>query len=477
LLLGLLLQACQPASPTPTGQPAQGTVTPTQSTATRTLTPRPELTAPPPTLTPTLQPTSAFNLTAADLNGILLTFWRASGEHFSASNGQDVFQELVDEFNRENAWGISVQSQLFPDYGQIFDTLQSDLYGKRPDVLAGYNYQAARLDSSGEALVDLNIFVSDPKWGLSPQEVEDFYPVFWEQDALGGKRLGVPFYRSAQLLFYNASWGRELGFKAPPASAQEFKQQVCAAAKANREAGMPRSGGWAINTDAPTLLGWIFAHQDEVTGSPGSGYAFNNDPTRQAFSFLHSLGAENCAWMSENRYPNQEFALRQALVVTGSLSGLPYQAGALDAAGSKDEWTVLPFLGSAGEGAIVTYGPSLSILKSTQERELAAWLFIQWLLSPENQARWVQAYGVYPTRASTLAELANYQAANPQYAAALDLLPLARVEPPFASWRSVRWVVSDAGRFLFSPFFSPEQLPALLEELDGTARELHNQLR
>ncbi|PIZ25991.1 MAG: ABC transporter substrate-binding protein, partial [Chloroflexi bacterium CG_4_10_14_0_8_um_filter_57_5] len=45
------------------------------------------------------------------------------------------------------------------------------------------------------------------------------------QDPVNGQRLGAPAQRSARFLFYNQTWARELGFSAPPATADEFRQQ------------------------------------------------------------------------------------------------------------------------------------------------------------------------------------------------------------------------------------------------------------
>jgi multiple sugar transport system substrate-binding protein len=474
LAFSLVLSACQPSpvgvTPGP-GRTQSPSPTPAAIQATR---PAPTLPAPTLTPTPTPLPKSPLGIEASELNGIPLRFWRARVDHFHAAGVRDVFQELIDEFNRDNPWGITVESTLYDDHGQIIEALQTSLYGERPDLISAYSYQAARLDSFGETLADADAYVFDPEWGLAPDEVEDFYPPFWNQDRAGQKRLGVPLYRSAQVLFYNQTWAEELGFDAPPSSAEEFEEQVCAAAQANR-LNEVEGGGWAINTDAPTILGWIYAFDGQVT-RPDGGYAFRSEQAQQAFAFLHKLYTERCAWIVGTRYPNAEFASRQALVITGSLTGLPFQADAMAEAGSTDRWKVIPFLGQ-GEPAIVAYGPSLSILESTPLRELASWLFIEWLVSPENQSRWVEAYGVFPTRQKATVYLDEYMEGHPQWVEALGLVEAARGEPAFASWRSVRWAVSDAGSFLFSPFFSVERLPVLLEELDQTARDLHEQLR
>lgn len=478
LALSLLLAACQGFDPI--GLTPQANTTPTAASPVPASSIKLTPAAPSPTQlpTPTLVPVSQLDVDVSDLNGIPLRFWRTRADYFHDNQQDDLFLELTETFSRDNPWGITVQTVLFEDYGQLYDRLQHSLYGERPDLIAGYNYQAARLDASGQVLVDLNLYTRDVEWGLSSAELEDFYPLFWGQDELGQKLTGIPFYRSGQGLYYNNTWGAELGFDSPPESVEDFERQACAAALVNSANPNDRSGGWAINTDAPTLLGWIFAFGGEASPPGGRGYTFDTPAAREAFAFLHSLGAQGCAWVVESRYPNREFAERQALFVAGSLSGLPFQQEALAEAGSSDRWTFLPFPASdEGQPALVIYGPSLSVLESSTARELAAWLFIKWLVQPENQARWVEAYGVFPTRASAVPLLSGYQASHPQWSAALELLPHGRVEPSYPSWRAVRWALSDAGSFLFSPFLSAESLPSLLQELEQTAAELHSQLR
>jgi multiple sugar transport system substrate-binding protein len=472
VLTVLLLAGCQGFNPLDlTPQPG---ITPSPSPSPAAI---PTRTPTRPALTPTPLPTSSLGVTASQLSGLKIRFWHTRAEQL---DGGDILETLVSEFNRDNPWGISVDTAQFGSYGEIFQAVQTSLYGQLPDLLVGYNYQAAGLDFSGGRLVDLNLYVEDPVWGLTPAEAGDYYPAFWAQDLVDGKRLGIPFYRSVQLIYYNQTWAEELGFKSPPANAQDFAEQACAAAEAVKAAGVSE-GGWAINTDPPSMLGWIYAFGGQVTDQSSPGYAFSSIETGRAIQFLYQLYDQGCAWVAASRYPNQEFASRQALFITGSVSGLPAQVQAFQQAGSGDRWTAIPFPPASESGvtgpALVAYGPSFSVMKTTPEVQLASWLFLRWLVSPENQVRWSHSYAAFPPRESVQDLLADYAALHPQWAAALNLLPYARVEPALPSWGSVRWALSDAGGFLFSPFFSVEQLPDLVQELDRTAAELHRQSR
>jgi len=278
------------------------------------------------------------------------------------------------------------------------------------------------------------------------------------------------------VLFYNTTWAKELGFRSPPTTFEQFQEQACAAAQANLDddvAENDQSGGWIVSTDYPGVLGWLYASGSEVIRPDGSGYRFDTPQVKEALTFLRELYEQGCAWLPENQVVENEFASRLGLFATGNLTDIPYQRAAFDSLGSRDEWTVLPFPSGNDEAAIAVYGPSFTILKSTPEEQLASWLFIQWLLSAENQARWVQISDAFPLRVSVLENLATDDPQAEQWIAAVDLLEFARPEPGYQSWETVRFALSDVATQLYRWYFTLEQLPSTVRLLDRTASELH----
>jgi ABC-type glycerol-3-phosphate transport system substrate-binding protein len=411
---------------------------------------------------------------AGQVQGLRIRFW-----HVRLPGEEDIFAALAEEFSRTNPWGIQVETAAFEDPAEMVDRILANIYGELPDLAPLYPYQAAHLGSSGSLLVDLAPYVLDPEWGFSQEETADFSPPIWEGQAAGGRLPGIPYYRLAQGLYYNESRAQALGFDRPPATPQEFKTQACAAARDMREelGEDERRGGWLVDTDTATIAGWLaaFGVEPELPGE--RGYAFDTPETRQAFEFLRELYGQGCAWNGGDLSPLGEFAAGRALFVAGGMAGLQDQAAAFAQAGREDSWTVLPFPSPEGQPALPVYGPSLSILKSAPERQLAAWLFLKWLVSPESQKRLVEGAGVLPARGSPVELLGEYRSAHPQWAAGHDLLPYARPEPGDATWKTVRLVLSDAAGQLFAPLFEAGQIPALIEMLDATAEEMVSQSR
>ncbi|OGO27820.1 MAG: hypothetical protein A2Z16_02005 [Chloroflexi bacterium RBG_16_54_18] len=432
-----------------------------------------------PAHTPTLQET--LDLTDEDLRGTVIHFWHA----WSGESGK-VIRQLVDEFNLSNRWGIVVVPVMHSSYDELNAELDISLAQRSPpDLVAAFLHQALSWNLVG-GLVELDRYVDDPTWGMSVSEQEDFYPVFWEQDLLAGKLLGIPAQRSGQMLYYNRSWAEELGFNSEPSNTEAFADQACASLEAVRADEDPANnnlGGWIIaegdRPDYSALLGWIASFGGKIFQPPAttistrSPYRFDNPQVEDAFTFMRGLYDDGCARFATASYPQAEFAARGGLFSTGSIMGIPSQKVAFTQASSQDEWTVIPFPSPGSQPAVSVYGPSFQILPSSPEQQLAAWVFTKWILSPENQARLVQETSAFPLRRSVLEHLATYRRLNPHWAAAVDLLSSARAEPALQSWDTVRWALSDASTQLFRSYFTIDQVPNLLALLDRTAAELH----
>jgi len=451
LLAALILSACSPGSPTPASTLGLSTVT--------------ETTGPTPTVTPELTP--PISVDPAALRGVSLQVW-----HAFAGGAYGVFANQVAQFNAVNEWGIVVTQTGYGDYVTLFDAVNAALEsGGPPDLVAALPEQTLSWDASA-SVVELSPYLGDPAWGPGSDVIADFPPVFWAQDNLDGKQLGVPAQRSARFLFYNKTWAHELGFDSPPATADEFRQQACAANASFRTDASPQNdgyGGWIVDTDWQTTYSWLLAFGGGVVD--GNAYGFRTDPNLAALQFLKGLFDDHCAWLSTEPTPFDSFAGRSALFVSGDLAEVPMANESMSRLNNTDEWTLVPFPGTTGS-VLVTYGPSYSVLKSTPEKQLASWLFARWLLSLENQAQWVEATGLFPLLNSVLDMIGPYRTASPQWDAAVGNLSLAQGVPQLASWRKVRYVLEDGTKVIFQTNIPVDQIPSVLTEMDSTAKEI-----
>jgi len=414
---------------------------------------------------------SSLNVDEEALRGTQVTIWHP---WFGAE--ASLFEAQVAQFNKENEWGIVVSAESKSNYSELFlqtDAALSD--STNPNIVVAFPEHAI---AWGTHVVDLNTYVHDPIYGLSSLEMADFPTVIWMQDEVDGLRLGMPAQRTARFILYNQTWARELGYDSPPKTSSDFERQACAAHQALTKDDNPDNdalGGWMIDDNAMTALSWMYAFGGGV--QEGSGYRFLAPGNIDAFKYLKVLQQKNCAWVpSPETSTYDRFASRQALFATGSLEDFVEQSRSFNALGNDDEWVVLPFTGPEST-AFTVYGSSFVMFNSDDVTQLAGWLFMRWMVSAENQARWVQSTGLFPIRASTMDLLADYSTSHPQWAEAVNLLPAGEMTPKLASWRIVKVMMEDGFRDTFDMIRHPDitdgQVPLILKQMEDTAVDLN----
>ncbi len=406
---------------------------------------------------------------AVDPTGQTIVFWHVWGQGAPA----EAMQAIVDEFNATNEWGITVEAVDQGRYGDLEDAFNAAIQsGDLPDIVVAYANALANWYAV-DAVVDMSAYVNDADFGLAEEDMADFYPsVFASMTATDGAMVGFPISQSANVMFYNTTWAQELGFNAPPATAEEFKAQACAAAEANANDDDPDNdgtGGLVLYPGASNAMSWIFAFDGDIVG-PDGAYDFTSQPVVDVATFWKDLWDSGCAFATES-YPNPEFASRKALFTMSSTAGIKYQVAAFDDEGATDdEWMLIPFVGPNGTKAVDAFTQSVGIVNTTPERQMAAWIFIQYLTSPEVQAKWIEGSAYYPTRMSTNDYLADFAANNPQWAMALDLLQYGKSEPARPSWTSLRREVGNTFQAIISG--TVEDIVPLLEDLNAKAAEI-----
>jgi multiple sugar transport system substrate-binding protein/sn-glycerol 3-phosphate transport system substrate-binding protein len=404
-----------------------------------------------------------------DPSGQTVSFWHVWG---SGDPGEGLIA-IVADFNATNEWGITVELVDQGRYSDVEDAMNAAIQsGDVPDMVVGYTNALDTWYSVG-SMADMNVYVNDPVVGLTDEEKADFYPGSWANGiSSDGARVGFPHGQSANVIFYNYTWAQELGYPNAPANWTEFKEQACAATAANNADDNPDNdgtGGLVLYTGASNFASWIFAFGEDLINDAADAYEFNTPVIQEVAGYLKELWDEGCAFATDG-YPNPEFASRKALFTMSSSAGTPYQVSAFEAEGATDDaWGLIAFMGMDGTMAVDSYAQNSGIVLTTPEKMLASWYFIKWFTSPEVSARWIEASAYHPTRASTVALLDDYVAANPLWGEGLLLVPYGATEPGWSSWGSVRRSVGDTFAAIIQG--SPEDIPGLLAELDATAAE------
>ncbi len=410
------------------------------------------------------------------LSGLHIQFW-----HPWTGNTAEAIEALVNTFNTSNEWGIRVNPTATGSLSVLGERMRAvfDNGEPAPNVVAASSLQLLAWQEDHALMINLDDYVTHPQWGLSEAELADITRQFWQEDTQENYRYGFPAQRMPHLLMYNRTWAQELGFPNPPTTLAEFRRQACAAARFNRSddnTANDGTGGWIVSTSPASLLSWLAAFGVKNIPEQGAnGYNFTSRQVNAAFTFLHGMYNEGCAWVSREPLPYEYFARRQALFYAATLEDSATQHATQERLGATDTWDVLAYPSLDGKPVVITSGLSYAIPAASAEEQLAAWLFVRWLAAPQRQARLIQVSHAYPINVSTISLMGDYLDEHPQWQPSLMWIPLSQPAPKHHSWGVVRFILEDAAWQIFLPSTETDQVAAILRQLDRTVTEVLEQ--
>jgi ABC-type glycerol-3-phosphate transport system substrate-binding protein len=322
---------------------------------------------------------------------VTITFW-----HSQTGVNAEALTKVINEFMAKNP-NIKVDAQYQGSYTDIFKKTTAAINGGGlPDVSVSYEsfvseYQAANV------VLPLEDYINSSKYGLSAQDLQDFYPVYIsgnQYSEYNNQMLSFPFTKSALLMYYNADKLKEAGLT-PPKSWDEF---VSSCKKFTGDV-----KGYAINTDASTFNGAVYSNGGKLINDDRKSWAFNGPAGIKFLRDTADMVQSGCAYQISKANDDQAaFGEGKVVFTLGSSSGLSFYKSAVDK-GAKFNWNVAMIpQGGAPTPVTVAYGGNVNLFKSNSpEKQLAAWLFIKFCTSTDVNAGWSTATGYLPVRKSS----------------------------------------------------------------------------
>ena len=400
-----------------------------------------------PSQTPVPEP---MGLPWSSVEGLELNFWYV----WDLDQPDTGMNAIVDRFNQENQWGIVVNPV---DQGLVLDPLDSMEMafeeGIVPHLLLSDASTIASWYQDGLTL-DLTPFLDDPAAGIPVKDQNDYYSGLLDGFTIAGSiRPGIPFSQAIQVIYYNQSWAGELGYSTPPNSGQDLEEQACSAA-GDRElsaSSQVQATGILLSPEAANIVSAAYAYNGSFFSLEGHGYLFNTPEIRQVAEDWQSLLRQGCG-MTFYAYPDpmsselsfEYFNQRKTMMMLGSSQMMDYVDTGANQTGRADDWEMLPFIGPEGKKAVSSEIQSIVIFNTSSEEELASWLFLKYLTSPEVQAEWAQYSRYYPIRKSSLRLLRDFRTENPHWSQGLNLLKYSIGIPLDPSWNTVKLSIGDA---------------------------------
>ncbi|MDX2163506.1 MAG: extracellular solute-binding protein [bacterium] len=411
------------------------------------------------------------DLSAVDPSGQTVVYWH----QFSGAQ-LETMTALVESFNSTNEYGITVEALAQGSYGDIRELMNAAIVsGELPNIVAGYANDAASYELDG-VVADLNPYLNDPTWGLGEAALADFNTDLLTfnspaAEPYNGALLAWPHQSSAQVLVINLSLLAELGYDAPPATWEEFREIACAAANSTGPNGEDRQG-FPVTTDASVFETLVASNGGAIFD--GSAYDFQSEASLAALNLYADLYSNGCAYIPSERFIEQtEFALGLNPFFVSSTAGLTFIAQAYTDNNATFDWTWTTLPSSSPETrTLQVFVPSIIMIESTPEAQLASWLFLKHLVTPENAAAWSGGTGYFNPVPSTSEILGEESFAQPELfsyfasAAALQNDPAVNLYsgPNVPSYGALRGFISEAIANVTSNGIAPEEVAATLQQ-------------
>lgn len=364
------------------------------------------------------QAANAVAVDEAALNGTTITFWHSMG----GVNGE-ALQTLVDKFNSENTYGITVDAQYQGEYDDAINKLKSaQISNMGADLVQIYDIGTRFMIDSGWVIPMQELIEAD---GYDISKIEPNIAAYYTVD---NTLYSMPFNSSTPILYYNKDMFEAAEVAEVPSSLEGMKEIA--------DALVTKGGaGEAISLG---MYGWFF---EQFTCKQGAAYV-NNENGRGGVATAVDFDSNGSAlktltvWKELNEAgvaPNvgrgsdsglADFTAGKSAMTLGSTASLKQILE--DVNGSFEVGTAyFPSVCEGDKGGVSIGGGSLWALNNEDEvRQAATWKFVQFLVSAESQAFWNAQTGYFPVTTEAANEEVYKQNMEkyPQFQTAIDQL-------------------------------------------------------
>ena len=326
---------------------------------------------------------------ASEVDKTTISFWHSMG----GVNGQAI-DTLVQKFNDENEYGITVEAEYQGSYDDALNKLKSAQIGNMgADLVQVYEIGTRFMIESGW-IVPMQSMVNADEYDTSVLEsnLAAYYTI---NDML----YSMTFNSSTPLMYYNKDMFDAAGITEIPDSLESIAQ-----------IGDKLLDSGAQEVMSLGIYGWFF---EQFIGKQGLEYANNGNGRTEAataVAFDENGAAANILNEWKNLYdlgyaPNvgkggdaglADFSAGKSAITLGSTASLKQILQDVD--GKFEVGTAyFPKVKSTDEGGVSIGGASLWALDNNDPKKLrATWEFVKFLISPESQAFWNAETGYFP---------------------------------------------------------------------------------
>ncbi|KAA3658126.1 MAG: ABC transporter substrate-binding protein [Chloroflexi bacterium] len=354
-----------------------------------------------------------------------------------------ILDGYVAEFEAANP-NINVEPVFSGGYGDVKTAIQTTIEGGGQPPALGLMLAADLYDLVNSGYIaPLDDYVANTEGGDAM--IADFYPAFMANSNFDGQLWGVPFQRSAVLLYYNKDMFADAGLEAPTSWQELADAAQALTIQDGDEAsqwGMQWPSGWPYWTFQPLAI----SSGQNIVGDSDVEVFFDNPDVIDAVQFYIDLaevyGAMPAGVQGVWGTAPTDFSSGQTAMILHSSGSLP---GILEQADFEVGVMAFPNKGGGGYSTVVGGGNLYIMDGAPDEQKAAAWEFIKFLADAERTADFSVQTGYIAARQSAFETdtMQNHIAEVPQAGEARDVLQYAGSEFTVQNLGEVRSIFHD----------------------------------
>lgn len=308
-----------------------------------------------------------------------ITFWHAMNGDLEKS-----LQKLTDKFMAENE-NITVTLQNQSSYPELQQKITATTASPDdlPTLTQAYPHWMVNA-MQDELVVDIKPYIENETIGF--ENYEDILEGFRASSEIDGKIYGMPFNKSTEVIWYNKTLFEELGLEVPTT----YEEFAAAAKTITEKKGIVGAGFDSLNNFYTTYLkneGVDFNKDTDVTSA---------ESVEAANYYLDGVKEGYFRIAGTDTYLSGPFANETLGMYVGSNAGESFvKQGVAD----KFELGVAPYPAES----TMQQGTDLYMFSSASaEQRTAAFEFLKFLSSTENQIAWATETGYLPATTSAI---------------------------------------------------------------------------
>ena len=375
---------------------------------------------------------------AAEAEGILteitepveVEIWHQYSDQY-----EEWFQKVADEFMAENP-DITIKLQYQPADQYEAKVMAAAKAGELPAMV---HSAAANMTSyiNEDFLVNMDDYIYDETVGIENFDEEINEGLNQMYVPWDNKRYAMPLFLGGDVFFYNKTMFDELGI-VPPKTWSEVEAVATAVSEKIGKPGF----GFQILVDG--YMEVLNQAGGQVINLETNEIEFDSDIAKEKIAWYKDLIDKGVARLvGDDKHFTNPFANGDVGCYVALSGNYGYLVGAV---GDKFELGCAPLPQEGPEKFVSLSEPVFAIAKTTSEEELASWLFLKYILSPEVNAECATVFGMIPVTESAANEqiFKDFMAENPVAAAVYEQKDAYGYMPTVAGYYEIRTALDKA---------------------------------